>query len=378
MIQLLKRIYMGLIKLYSAVVSKRKTVKQVVYLMSFPDNNDLLVSQLSKSNKVVVYYTNKEVINEKMLNELSIKYFSLKSFKGLIKAVKDVSRSQVTVCDNYFPFLGAIKKIEDRKILQIWHATGAIKCFGLEDRQLVYKSKSDINRFSAVYRSFDYYAVASEAMAEVFKKSYGAKENQMLYLGFPRTDALFKETITKKTIRNEKKIILYLPTYREGQKELPPLDIQKMKSKLSDEYQLYIKLHPHVANLSLNQVDDNFVKWHSNKQTEDLIKEADVLITDYSSVAYDYALIHPKGKLIFYWYDKEEYNQVTGLQSNVEETLPSKVCMNEEEIIESLLDESDNQLEKFNQIWNTYNDGQSVQRVSKVVERWMWDTNEEK
>ena len=371
MIGLLKQLYMSFFKTYSKIVSKQKTLNKVVYLMSFPENNDLLVSRLVKDYSVVVYYTDKKNINVELLDSFNIEYQSIKSFLGLMKAVSDTTRSRVTICDNYFPFLGAIKKNPERIILQIWHATGAIKCFGLEDKQLVNRTESDKKRYSAVYNAFDYYTVSSKAMADVFKRSYGAGENQMLYLGFPRTDALFKEKLEVNTEVKEKKTILYLPTYRENQEELHPLDVEKIKSALSNDYQLVIKLHPHVAKLAASQKDDEFVSWHSDSTTEELIKKADVLITDYSSVAYDYALTHPFGKLIFYWYDKEEYALTTGIQSNVEESLPSKYCTNEEEIIASILSSSVNQLERFNQTWNTYNDGHSVERVAEVVGKWM-------
>lgn len=369
MINLLKQIYMNFIKIYSKRISKKRTLEKVVYLMSFPDNNDLLIEQLAKKYSVVVYYTDSRNINHSLLNELGIESYSIKSFSGLMRAVQDVTRSKVTICDNYFPFLGAIKTEDTRFIVQVWHATGAIKCFGLEDRQLVNRSKEDLQRFLDVYDAFDYYVVASKAMADVFKRSYGAHEEQMLYLGFPRTDALFKEIATKKD--TSKKTILYLPTYREGQTELPPLDIERMRIALKNEYQLIVKLHPHVSKLVVNQKDDEFISWHSDKTTEKLIKEADVLITDYSSVAYDYALIHPNGKLIFYWYDQEEYNQTTGIQKDIEITLPNKICKTQDELIFSILDNSKNELEGFNQIWNTYNDGKSVDRVVEVVGKWM-------
>lgn len=364
-VNILKKIYMIVIKLYSSVICNFKTQKKIIYLMSFPDNNNNLLEKLIERKEVVVYYTNETAINREYLNALEVEYHSLNNLYGLKRAVRDVTRSQITICDNYFPFLGAIKKKENRLIFQIWHATGAIKCFGLEDKQLLKRSNSDRKRFNDVYKSFDYYIVASKAMGEVFKRSYGASEDQLLYLGFPRTDALFldKPLINRKS----KKIILYLPTYRENQKELPPFDPEIFKEKYKNDYQLVIKLHPHITGLAKDKINDDFVIWQTSRTTESWLKEADILITDYSSVAYDYALINPKGKLIFYWYDEKDYQYTTGIQSNVKETIPSKICYNEKQIIEVIEDEEKNDLTSFNKVWNTYNDGKVIDRVVEMI-----------
>ena len=362
----LKKIYMSLVKAYSAICVNQVTKEKIVYLMSFPDNNGGLLKQLVEDNEVVVYYTDESAVDLAFLTELGVESHSLKKPLGLKRAVSDVTRSRVTICDNYFPFLGAIKKTNNRKIMQIWHATGAIKCFGLEDRQFDQRSVADQKRFKEVYQAFDYFVVASHSMADVFKRSYGAKEEQMLYLGFPRTDALFNEETESK---KKRKTILYLPTYRENQQELPPLSPEKLRKELAKDYHLVIKLHPHIMHLAEHMKNDEFVTWQTDRTTESWLKEADVLITDYSSVAYDYALIHPLGKLIFYWYDETSYRQTTGIQKNIEETLPSEVCYNEEAIMALIEDDNQNDLEKFNQAWNTYNDGNVIEKVVKAIEK---------
>lgn len=366
-IDILKAIYMVGVKFYSHIISNLKTKDKVVYLMSFPDNNQELLEKLNKENQIVVYFTNDTVIDRNYLKKLKIEHHSLNSLLGLKKAVRDVTRSRITICDNYFPFLGAVRKKKDRFIFQIWHATGAIKCFGLEDKQITSRSKADRKRFKNVYQAYDYFIVASKAMGDVFKRSYGAKEDQILYLGFPRTDALFKEGLTSQ--KSSKKTILYLPTYRENQNKLPSFDPEFFRERYSKEYQLVIKLHPHIANLAKDKKNDDFVIWQTSHSTESWLKEADILITDYSSVAYDFALIHPEGKLIFYWYDEQDYHQTTGIQTNMKATLPSPICYNEKEIIEVIEDDEKTDLTKFNQVWNTYNDGQVIDRIVKMISK---------
>ena len=365
-IDVLKRMYMFFIKIMSNIAYKKKAKNQLVFLMSFPENNESILDTLSSKYQVIVYYTDIKVVNSEQLKKLGVESRSLKSIIGLVKAISDVTRSQIVFCDNYFAFLGSIKKKNTTKIYQIWHATGAIKKFGLEDKQFSQRSKADQKRFVQVYDSFDYFIVASQNMSEVFINSYGAKREQMLYLGFPRTDELFNSTTEK--VKNNKKIILYSPTYREGQTMLPPLDVEKMREKLSAEYHLVIKLHPHVQHLAENKMNDDFVTWQTSKKTDDWLKETDVLITDYSSVAFDFSLVYPSHKLIFYWYDERAYDETTGIQTNMKKTLVDDICYSEDEIIALIKNEDKKELTDFNQAWNTYNDGKVSENIINYLQ----------
>ncbi|WP_332526021.1 CDP-glycerol glycerophosphotransferase family protein [Vagococcus sp.] len=364
---LLKSGYMSFLQMWSSIFVKSKTKKQVVFLMSFPNNNTYLLDELSKEFDVIVYYSKTSQLTDEFISQRKEVIFkNLSTFSGLLKGVQDITRSQITICDNYFPLLGAVKKAEDRYIFQIWHATGAIKNFGMLDKQYDSKSEQDKRRFLSVYHSLDYYVVASPKMGEVFMNCYGAKENQMLHLGFPRTDSLFD--LQLKEIKNKKRIV-YLPTYRENQQTLFPLEINSLENEFAKEYELLIKVHPHIEELVQNQDNSDFVKWQPIETTEELIATADILITDYSSVAFDYSLIHDKGKLLFYWYDEEEYQKVTGIQSGVKESLPGEICYTTESIIEAIKKDDYMDFSDFNKQWNTFNDGQSSERLIRYLKK---------
>jgi CDP-glycerol glycerophosphotransferase (TagB/SpsB family) len=107
-----------------------------------------------------------------------------------------------------------------------------------------------------------------------------------------------------------------------------------------------------------------------NQGADDLLLVADCLITDYSSVAFDYALINKQGKLVFYWFDEEEYEKETGIQQIFKETLPYKVVSTIEEVALSI-EESQDDLSAFNEVWNTYNDGESTKRLLQWIKEKM-------
>lgn len=361
LVNILKKIYMLSFSIYSKIIVRFKTKEQIVFLMSFPDNNLEILTQLIEEFDVIVYYTkSSEIDSSKLPKSSKMTVRSMETPIGLLNAVRDITRSRVTICDNYFPLLGTIEKKKSRKIIQIWHATGAIKNFGFKDNQFKLKNNSDRRRFLSVYKAFDYYVVASKKMGDIFKASYGASDEQMLYLGFLRSDSLFNRSYELE--KRPQKTIVYLPTYREKQKSLPPLNVALLENELSSDFQLIVKLHPHIQELANGKKDTRFVSWHSDKRTEELIQEADVLITDYSSVAFDYSLIKPKGKLIFYWYDEIEYQQTTGIQEGVKETLPGRICYDTKQIVTSIKENKAIDMTSFNEIWNTYNDGESIAR----------------
>lgn len=372
-----QRIVSQLKKIYSAYVNKlskkshsTKLKQQVVYLLSFPNNNHGLIEVLSEQYQVVVCYTKNMTNEAQQLKKIGIEIHLIDSFNGLRKTVKAVSESQVVLADNYFAFLGDIEKQPKQTFFQIWHATGAIKRFGLEDVKSKSRPVCDQERFKRVYKSFDYFVVGSKAMGEVFIRSYGVNETNICYTGFPRTDYLLREDKEKQSESNQIKI-LYLPTYRQENNQHITDDMVKLMECLDETYHLKIKTHPHEEISCEEKINKSsqieLVK--SDESADELLLESDILITDYSSVAFDYSLIKPKGKLIFYWYDETHYIKETGIQPNIKQSLPSQVCHTIEEVVAEIKSQPQD-LSDFNRTWNTYNDGQATKRLlEKIAEK---------
>ncbi len=366
----LKKVYSYNIKRLSKKNSQKALKSQVVYLLSFPNNDHNLIKKLSEHYLVTICFTKNMTHEASKLQETGLTVHNINSYTGLKETVKAVSESQIVIADNYFAFLGDIKKRHQQSFFQLWHATGAIKQFGLEDNQSKSRLKSDQERFKRVYDCFDYFVVASKAMGEVFQRSYGADPSQICYTGFPRTDYLF-EVATKKNQTKEKVQLLYLPTYRNKESQQIVFDMIKLMEQLGTGYELKVKTHPHV-DLSRNDSLKSFESIEildSKVSADELLLEADILITDYSSVAFDYSLVKPNGKLIFYWYDEKEYQKEIGLQPNIKESLPSPICHSVEEVV-SEVKGNEQDLTNFNDIWNTYNDGNATTRLlDKIAEK---------
>ncbi|MGX4686686.1 CDP-glycerol glycerophosphotransferase family protein [Vagococcus sp. JNUCC 83] len=355
----LKNGYSFFVRLINKMTQTNKINKQVCYLMSFPNNNKGLIEDLAKEVSVIVLYKKVCEKEAKELAENGISIVDLDSVVGLVKSIKIMGQSKVIIADNYFAILGDIAFSHQQTVYQIWHATGAIKQFGLEDKSVTHRSKSDINRFKRVYDSFDYVFVASKKMGDVFKRSYGLSDEQIHYTGFPRTDNLLQSAHRQD---KDYRRILYLPTYREG----VPIDswllnLDKLSNKLQTKDVLQVKLHPHI---DMSKTSTKNIEWiASNQSADDYIKQADCLITDYSSVAFDFTLANPDKTLIMYWPDEEEYRKKVGIQPKIENDFPGKVAHTTQEVISQLNDRISRDNNRFNQLWNTYNDGQATQRV---------------
>ena len=119
------------------------------------------------------------------------------------------------ITDNYFLMTSVLNRRPQTTCIQVWHANGSLKKFGLEDVTNQNRPASDISRFKKVYRSFDFVTVGSDAMADVFKKSFGIRDGQLLKTGIPLTDVYYEEHKPELKHKWPKKIILYAPTFRD-------------------------------------------------------------------------------------------------------------------------------------------------------------------
>src|SRR5699024_9287528 len=109
-----------------------------------------------------------------------------------IRAVYHLATSRIMFVDNYLAILSKIKQQEGVLCIQLWHAAGAIKRFGLEDPAFQSRSKRAKKRIRAVYQRFTHVVVGSERMVPIFQRSFGNSNMTILRSGIPRTDFFFR------------------------------------------------------------------------------------------------------------------------------------------------------------------------------------------
>lgn len=196
-------------------------------------------------------------------------------------------------------------------------------------------------------RSWDYLVAANKFSEEVFKRAF-VYDKPMLKYGYPRNDILHADnrdsiaaSIKKKVgIPKDKKVILYAPTWRDDEyyesgkyKFDLKLDLRMMQKKLSDEYVVILRTHYFIAdNLDVTGLEGFVYNLSKYDDIAELYLISDILITDYSSVFFDYANL--KRPMLFFTYDLDKYRDVLrGFYIDMEKELPGPLLFTTEEII---------------------------------------------
>lgn len=363
----------------------RKKKSKIAYLMSFPRNDTGLIIEMTKrfpDNECLIFYRDTCKLEVEYFTRRDIKSYSIEpSIIFFFKVLFELCQSKIIICDNYFAFLGGLHLDSECKVIQLWHANGAIKNFGWEDKQTKHRSKLDKRRFKKVYQRFDEYVVGSKRMGQSFQRCYGATPSQIKYLGYPRTDNFFdreqvllkkKKIYEKYKCLEEKKIILYAPTYRMIQ-EKNPIDFNCLEQEFSEHYVLIIKTHPNTHQTFEKIKESTFyLQELSEFPIEVLLSIADVLITDYSSLVFDYSLLKVEGKIIFFWYDYLFQMEKIGIQSDFFEWNSEIIVYTIDELITAIKNPQKSDLKKINLGWNEYNDGMSTVRFFSHLKKLLF------
>ncbi|MDR7908440.1 CDP-glycerol glycerophosphotransferase family protein [Bacillus velezensis] len=355
-----------------------KPKNHLTLLVSFEENAQALIRSYkahaeSLSYEVTVLYTRHAVSLKKELEGIGSFYLNEKHPLHLLKAVLILFKSKVVITDNYFLMTSVLNRRPQTTCIQVWHANGSLKKFGLEDVTNQNRPASDISRFKKVYRSFDFVTVGSDAMADVFKKSFGIRDGQLLKTGVPLTDVYYEEHKPELKHKWPKKIMLYAPTFRDYdmQSFRLPFTEEQLTNALNGEYMLLVKLHPAVLHHISASFESELIKNVSDMRLHDLLKAADILITDYSSVPFEFALLNKP--IFFFTYDLEEYDQKRGLIDNYTSVIPGKACHDSEALLEEMTKKPfrAEEMKKFSDKWNMYSDGNSSEALLKFAETKM-------
>ena len=226
----------------------------------------------------------------------------------------------------------------------------------------------------------------SEKLCSAFNLKKVHKENSIIEQGYPRNDFLYNHTEEDvKRIKQKlgidginKKIILYAPTWRDNQHQAgvgytykTEVDFDKLQKELQDEYIILFRAHYFVSNSFDFEKYKGFIYNVSNlDDVNETYVVSDILITDYSSVFFDYANL--KRPMLFYMYDFEEYkDEMRGFYIDLDE-LPGEITKTEDELINAIRHtknfEYNEKYKKFNDKFNYLDDGQAAKRtVEKFI-----------
>ena len=269
--------------------------------------------------------------------------------------------------------------------VQCWHGTPLKRLgYDLEASDNVMNSMAEIReKYRSDAKKFSYIISPSPFTTEKFASAWNlvktGQTHKIIEEGYPRNDRLINTTPAereefRKSLGVEgKKVILYAPTWRdnqhtsgEGYTYKTEVDFDKLQRELGDEYVILFRAHYLVANSFDFAKYKGFVQDVSSySDINELYIAADILITDYSSVFFDYANL--RKPVIFYMYDLEEYaNNLRGFYISLDE-LPGPIVRDEDALIEEVRKtdgwKPDEKYEQFCKKYNPKDDGHASERT---------------
>lgn len=284
-------------------------------------------------------------------------------------------------------FPSYINKSKETTYLQTWHGT-PLKKMLFDIEQVQGRQEGYVERVSGAIKNWDYLISPSAYATKAFRSAFHY-EGDVLEVGYPRNDLFYQDGLTeiagrvreKLQLPTDKKVILYAPTFRDNQTNGAnkftfeiPFDLEAMKEKLGDEYILLLRLHVVISNKFKvpEELSDFVYNVSSYSDIQELLTISDVLVTDYSSVMFDYANL--KRPILFYVYDFEEYRDNTrGFYMDFEQEAPGPLLQTSDELINALhdIDQVQHDYEgKYQQFYDRYcylEDGHATDRVVEKV-----------
>ena len=291
---------------------------------------------------------------------------SFNSFKNL------ATSKYVFLNDNFFPMAFMSFK-NQAKVVQLWHAPGASKKFGGS-----VASPDELEMLSKISDNTDYLITSSKRIEDYYAEAFQIDKSKIKALGLPRLDYYFENHDLNK-IKSEfckrygcdsnKKIILYAPTFRDERKYnniFDYLDLKSFNEILGEEYVLALRLHPKIRDFYDGNIEssEDYVDCSDYESEQELMMISDVLITDYSSIMIEFAILNKP--ILFFVYDLENYLATErGFYYDFKTTVPGKLVYTSEELTDAIKnkDFDKDRLSSFTKTQFDEIDGQSSKRV---------------
>jgi len=254
-----------------------------------------------------------------------------------LRAEYYLATSRVFIVDDYFFPLYVIRLKPQTTVVQTWHASGAFKKIGYSVVNKTFGASLSLVRQVRIHSNYTFCLIASQNAVPAYSEAFNQPADRFVSLGVPRTDVFFDPAFVnradkvrrKYNLPANKKAILYAPTFRGDSKHSATyhdgLDLNELLEACGDEYVLLLRLHPFVAaEVDLDERLSGFVIDVSrHADINELLLVSDVLVTDYSSTIYEYALL--ERPMAFFAPDFEAYQAERGFYFDYESGVPGPV-----------------------------------------------------
>lgn len=259
----------------------------------------------------------------------------------LIRGTYYLWTSGLVIVDNaYFPIHVAPHRPQTT-VVQVWHAAGALKRFGLDGPAFAQSAER-----AFLHRHYDYVVVAGEASRAPYASALRTPIDRVLPLGSPRTDFFFdtdamraarERILARHPQLRDRRVVLYAPTFRgrgEARRAAPGFNAARLRSLLPPEYALVLKAHPNLDRRATSTRGYDVVLDPSSEVNE-AFTVADVLVTDYSSSIFEWALL--RRPLVLMVPDLASYERDPGLYLDYRTEMVGTLVEDTDEVAAAIL-----------------------------------------
>ncbi|QXJ49166.1 CDP-glycerol glycerophosphotransferase family protein [Bacillus altitudinis] len=338
---------------------------------------------------------NFEFVYEELLNReqtFEFKFFlkesirDKKSLTELVSMAYHFATSKNIIIDDFYPMIYPLKIRKNADLVQLWHAVGAFKTFGYSRIGL----PGGPSPTSKNHRNYTKVVVSSDSIRKHYAEGFGVQMDNVVATGIPRTDFFFDEE-KKKAVKSRlyeeypylknKKVILFAPTFRgNGQQSAHyPFDVlnfDQLYRELKDEYIFLFKIHPFVKN-TINipyQYSEFFYDFSDFREINELLLITDLLITDYSSVCFEFALLNKP--MIFFSYDVDDYIRKRDFYYDYFSFIPGPLAKTCHELV-SIIKNNEYDFDRIDSFVNYFFDDLDGKSSKRVVDELLSDSTKE-
>lgn len=247
--------------------------------------------------------------------------------------------------DDYFDVLKDLGDRESQKIIQLWHAGIGFKSVGYS-RFGQYGSPN----LRHPHRTYSYAIAGSQQLRDVYSEAFGIERESVIATGLPRIDGFLREGRAAEYLTEferdfpdakDKRKILFAPTFRgwddnDAYYDYGVLDFAALYEVCGEDTVILFRQHHFISDPAPIPAEfrDRLVDVASCLDTSDLMLISDVLITDYSSVIYEYSLL--ERPMIFFAYDVDAYSATRGIHLDYREAAPGSIATTFEQLLSLL------------------------------------------
>ncbi len=343
---------------------------------------ELRLPKLTNSFKVMYDTLYREYDFDLHCHFLRNTYVTRRQYRKNVKAMlADIATAKYVFFDEATNVNGCFKMREETVVTQLWHGCGAFKRFGYSTADAIFGATREQMDKYPFNRNYTRVTVSSPEVIWAYEEAmqYSHESGVVKALGSSRTDIFYDQKVIDRAFKNlyalmpqarGKKVILYAPTFRGrvAKATTPRVLIPEfMKYELGDEYVLLCKHHPLVRRRPvISEYCSDFAMDVTDTMTiEDLLCVADICISDYSSLVFEYSLFEKP--MIFLAHDLDKFFDWRGFYYDYNELAPGPVVQNTTGVIEFIkhLDERFDKarVQAFRQKFMSSCDGHATQRI---------------